>query len=85
MTAPSSPEQTERLRDILHSRHVSHARLTFAGEPHVFHSADVIARALEAELSFYGQVLRFRPPATPHLALDVSSENNNWSRWLDRR
>ena len=69
------PEQTARLSEILRGRHVPHARLTFAGERHVFRSADVIARALEAELSFYGQVLRFHPPATPHLALDSSSEN----------
>ena len=47
---------------MLNSRHVPHARLTFAGERHVFRSADVITRALRAELSFYGQVLRFRPP-----------------------
>lgn len=69
------PEQTARLRDILHGRCVPHARLTFAGEGHVFRSADAIACALEAELSFYGQVLGFRPPATPHLRLDASNEN----------
>lgn len=50
-----------------------HALLTFAGERHVFRSADAIARALEAELSFYGQVLRFRPPAVPRLELCFSS------------
>jgi len=70
-----APEQSARLRDILRGRHVPHARLTFAGERHVFRSADAIARALEAELSFYGQVLRFRPPAVPHLELSISSED----------
>jgi len=69
------PEHTARLREILDSRHVPHACLTFAGERHVFRTADAIARALEAELSFYGQVLGFSPPATPHLALDISSED----------
>jgi dipeptidyl aminopeptidase/acylaminoacyl peptidase len=69
------PEQTARLRDILRGRRVPHARLTFAAERHVFRSADAIARALEAELSFYGQVLRFRPPATPRLRLDAGHEN----------
>jgi dipeptidyl aminopeptidase/acylaminoacyl peptidase len=69
------PEHTTRLRGILRGRHVPHARLTFAGERHFFRSADVIARALEAELSFYGQVLGFSPPDIPHLALDSSSED----------
>jgi dipeptidyl aminopeptidase/acylaminoacyl peptidase len=69
------PDQSARLRDILHGRHVPHARLTFAAERHVFRGAAAIARALEAELSFYGQVLGFSPPATPHLALDSSSED----------
>lgn len=69
------PEQIARLRDLLRGRRVPHARLTFAGERHVFRSADAIARALEAELSFYGQVLGFRPPATPYLVLDASDED----------
>jgi hypothetical protein len=46
-----------------------------AAERHVFRGAAAIGRALEAELSFYGQVLGFSPPATPHLALDSSSED----------
>jgi dipeptidyl aminopeptidase/acylaminoacyl peptidase len=56
------PEQTMHLRDILRDRHVPHTCLTFAGEHHLFRSADVITHALQAELSFYGQVFRFRPP-----------------------
>jgi dipeptidyl aminopeptidase/acylaminoacyl peptidase len=66
------PGHTARLREILDSRHVPHARLTFAGERHVFRTADAIARALEAELSFYGQVFGFRPPAIPCLPLGTS-------------
>jgi len=69
------PEQTMHLRDFLRDRHVPHACLIFAGERHVFRSADVIARALQAELSFYGRVFRFCPPATPHLTLDTGSEH----------
>jgi len=57
------PEHSARLRDILDSRHVPHACLTFAGERHVFRTADAIARALDAELTFYGQVFKFQPPA----------------------
>jgi len=44
------------LRDVLRGRHVPHACLIFAGERHVFRSADVIDRALQAELSSYGLV-----------------------------
>jgi len=40
------PEQTMHLRDVLRDRHVPHACLIFAGERHVFRSADVIDRAL---------------------------------------
>ena len=56
------PGQAMHLRDILRDCQVPHTCLTFAGECHVFRSADVITRALQAELSFYGEVLRFRPP-----------------------
>ena len=56
------PGQTMHLRDILRDRQVPHTCLTFAGERHVFRSADVITRALQAELSFYSQMFRFRPP-----------------------
>lgn len=64
-----SVAHTTHLRDALRSHHVPHACLTFGGEGHVFRRADTIARALEAELSFYGQVLGFDPPGTPRLAI----------------
>ena len=41
----------------------------FKGESHGFRRADTIAAALEAELSFYGQVLGFTPPGIPQLKL----------------
>ena len=37
------------------------AHLTFPGEGHGFRRAENIARTLEAELSFYGQVFGFAP------------------------
>ena len=38
-----------------------HAYLAFEGEQHGFRRAETIIRALEAELSFYGQVFGFEP------------------------
>ena len=67
------PAQTSRLKDVLERNRVPHACLTFAGEGHTFEGAHTIKRALEAELSFYGRVLGFEPPETPHLALTPSS------------
>ena len=61
--------QTTHLRDALRRRHVPHACLTFPGEGHIFRQADSIVRALQAELSFYGQVLGFDPPGTPRLTI----------------
>jgi hypothetical protein len=46
-----------------------HAYLTFAGEQHGFRRASSVIAALEAELSFYGQVFGFAPPGVPVLEL----------------
>ena len=53
------------LRDALRRNRVPHTCLTFPREGHVIRRADVVARALEAELSFYGKALGFTPPDTP--------------------
>ncbi|HEV2088134.1 MAG TPA: prolyl oligopeptidase family serine peptidase, partial [Cryptosporangiaceae bacterium] len=63
------PSQCEAILGALRSRGVPHAYLTFDGEQHGFRKADTIARSLEAELSFYGQVLGFEPPDVPPLEL----------------
>ena len=48
---------------------VGHAYLAFAGEQHGFRRLETIEAALQAELSFYGQVFGFTPPGVPLLEL----------------
>ncbi|PRX44977.1 dipeptidyl aminopeptidase/acylaminoacyl peptidase [Prauserella shujinwangii] len=63
------PEQADRFVAALHGTGVPHAYLTFPGEQHGFRGAETIEAALEAELSFYGQVFGFAPPGVPRLEL----------------
>ncbi len=58
------PAQAELIVDALRARQVPHAYLLFAGEQHGFRKAENIVAALEAELSFYGQVFGFTPAGT---------------------
>ena len=55
------PEQTRQIVAALRERGVPVASLEFAGERHGFRQAENRVRALEAELSFYGQVFGFEP------------------------
>ena len=55
------PSQSEQLVAALASADVPHAYLLFDGEGHGFRQAPNIIAALEAELSFLGQVLGFTP------------------------
>ena len=55
------PNQAEAMVEALRARGVPVAYLLFEGEQHGFRRAENIVRALEAELSFYGQVLGFAP------------------------
>ncbi len=61
------PSQAEMFRDALVRKGIPHAYLTFEGEQHGFRKAETIIAALEAELSFYGQVFGFTPPGVPVL------------------
>jgi len=63
------PAQAELFRDALVRKQLPHAYLLFDGEQHGFRRAETIVAALEAELSFYGQVLGFTPPGVPVLPL----------------
>ena len=63
------PEQANRFVAALDGRGVQHAYLTFEGEQHGFRMASSIQAALEAELSFYGQVFGFTPAGVPILEL----------------
>ncbi len=57
------PNQSEMIVDALRARGTPVAYLLFEGEQHGFRRAENIRRALDAELSFYGQVLGFDLPA----------------------
>ncbi len=63
------PRQAESIAADLSAHGIRHALLTFKGESHGFRRAETIIAALEAELSFYGQVLGFTPPGIPRLTL----------------
>ncbi len=63
------PEQANRFVASLDGSGVPHAYLTFDGEQHGFRRASTVTAALEAELSFYGQVFGFTPPGVPVLEL----------------
>ena len=64
------PAQAELFRDAMVRKGIPHAYLLFEGEGHGFRKAENIVAALEAELSFYGQVLGFDPPGIPQLTLE---------------
>ncbi|MGW5313329.1 S9 family peptidase [Nocardia thailandica] len=58
------PNQSQMIVDALRERGIPVAYLLFEGEQHGFRRAENIRRALDAELSFYGQVFGFAlPPA----------------------
>lgn len=63
------PSQPQAVADALDGSGVAHAYLLFAGEQHGFRKAESTIAALEAELSFYGQVFGFVPPGVPELPL----------------
>ncbi|WP_280274477.1 S9 family peptidase [Nocardia wallacei] len=57
------PNQSQMIVDALRARRIPVAYLVFEGEQHGFRRAENIRRALDAELSFYGQVFGFDLPA----------------------
>ncbi|NKQ52126.1 S9 family peptidase [Amycolatopsis sp. K13G38] len=63
------PEQADRFVEALRGKGIPYAYLTFEGEQHGFRKAETMIAALEAELSFYGQVFGFATPGVPTLDL----------------
>ena len=64
------PSQSEALVAALDAKGVPHAYIEFEGEGHGFRKAENIRRGLEAEISFYAQVLGFpHPDDVPRLPL----------------
>ena len=63
------PVQADEFMANLDGSGIPHAYLTFDGEQHGFRKAETIRTTLEAELSFYGQVLGFETPGVDRLDL----------------
>ncbi len=61
------PAQSESIAADLAAHGITHAYIAFEGESHGFRKAETVAVALEAELSFYGQILGFDPPGIPKI------------------
>jgi hypothetical protein len=55
------PAQSELIVSALAARRIPHVYLLFAGEQHGFRKAESIVAAVQAELSFFGQVFGFTP------------------------
>jgi dipeptidyl aminopeptidase/acylaminoacyl peptidase len=68
------PSQSTMIVDALRAKGVPVAYITFEGEQHGFRQAANIRRALDAELSFYAQVLGFELPAAEGI-VPVEVEN----------
>ena len=64
------PSQAELIVEALRERGIPHAYLLFEGEGHGFRKATNIVRSLEAELSFYLQILGLEP-GDPLPTLDI--------------
>lgn len=63
------PAQSERFVAAVRGSGTRHAYIGFEGEQHGFRKAESIRVAVQAELSFYGQVMGFEPPGVPVLDL----------------
>lgn len=55
------PNQAEMLVEALRKKKITVAYVPFAGEQHGFRKAETVKRALDGELYFYSQVLKFEP------------------------
>ena len=64
------PAQAESIAADLAARGIPHAYIAFPGESHGFRKAENIVTSLEAELSFYGEIMGFVPPGVPPVELD---------------
>ncbi len=68
------PSQADLFAAALEKKGIPYAYLPFAGEQHGFRKQETVSAALEAELSFYGQVFGFEPPGVPTLPLTRGQE-----------
>jgi dipeptidyl aminopeptidase/acylaminoacyl peptidase len=63
------PAQSEIIAADLAAHGIRHAYITFEGESHGFRKAESVMTSVEAELSFYGQILGFETPGIPAVRL----------------
>ena len=63
------PAQSESIAADLAAHGIPYAYIAFPGEAHGFRKAENIVASLEAELSFYGQIMGFIPPGVPPVPL----------------
>ena len=63
------PAQAESIAADLAAHGIPYTYITFEGESHGFRKAENIVASLEAELSFYGQIMGFTPPGVPPVLL----------------
>jgi dipeptidyl aminopeptidase/acylaminoacyl peptidase len=63
------PAQSESIAADLAAHGIPYAYIAFEGESHGFRKAENIVASLEAELSFYGQIMGFTPPGVPAVPL----------------
>ena len=63
------PAQSESIAADLAAHGISYAYIVFEGESHGFRKAESVTAALEAELSFYGEILGFNPPGVPKVTV----------------
>ncbi|MFE7799532.1 S9 family peptidase [Nocardia sp. NPDC057440] len=78
------PNQSQMIVDALRERRIPVAYILFAGEQHGFRRAENIRRALDSELSFYGQVFGFELPAAERIE-PVTVENLPNDQGRERR
>jgi len=64
------PAQADSIAADLAAHGIPYAYLSFAGESHGFRKAETIVTCLEAELSFYGQIMGFVPPGVQAVPLN---------------
>lgn len=63
------PSQSEVMVSALEAKGIPHAYLLFEGESHGFRRAESIVASIEAELSFYSQILGFDREDVPRLEI----------------
>jgi dipeptidyl aminopeptidase/acylaminoacyl peptidase len=64
------PAQAESIAADLAAHGIPYAYMSFEGESHGFRKAETIVTCLEAELSFYGQIMGFAPPGVRPVQLN---------------